>query len=114
MLLTSMLISSACANINVYANHQDACNKFMEVSSQKIGLEQTDQKIENYYTLEAKTTATNNLGPAAIDVAAVGAYSYKVYRNKAIDFKLPNMGICDTLSNHVTPNSYSVNMGWKI
>jgi len=113
MLLTAMAITAACQNIDVWANHQDACQKFFEVSSQKIGVTETDQKTENYYTLKAKTVAADNLGTTVIDVAGGVGYVYRVYRNKAIDFKLPNLGICDTVSNHITPNSYTLNLKWN-
>jgi hypothetical protein len=114
MLLTQMLISMACQNIQTYANHQDACNRFLTESTQKIGLYGTDQKVEDYLTVKAKDEAVSDFGKAPLEVGGGLAYTYRVYKNKAVDFKLPTMGVADTISNHITPNSYSLNLSWKM
>lgn len=111
MPLTSLLISIACQN--AYPNHQDACDKALEASSKSLQIYQTDEKIENYYTVQAKDTATDNLGKTPVEAIVGAGYTYRVYKNKSLDFKLPTLGLCDIATNHVTPNSYSVNLGWK-
>lgn len=114
MPLMTALISMACSS--AYQNHQDACSKFLEASSKQIGLFQTDERVENYYTLQAKEAASNTLGTGGTDAVGGSAYIYKVYRNKAVDFKLPNLGLADSISNHVDFNNYSytLNLTWKM
>lgn len=112
MPLMSWAIQLACQN--AYSNHTDACNHALEAGSKQIGLFQTDEKVENYYTLQAKETATSTFGTGATDIVGGTAYFYKVYRNKAIDFKLPTLGLADSASNHITTNSYSINLSWKM
>jgi hypothetical protein len=114
MPLTSWLIQVACQN--TYQNHMDACTNALQASTKQIGLLDTDSKIENYYTVKTKDFIANSTGSAAIDVAGGTYYVYKVYRNKAIDFKLPNMGIADSISNRIDLNSYSytLNFSWKM
>ena len=113
MLLTS-LISMACSNINTWQNHQDACNSFITESTQKVGLYQGDQATESYLTTQATNTVTSNVGKTPIDVAAGTVYVYRVYKNRAIDFKLPTMGVCDGASNSITTNTYTLNLTWKL
>jgi len=109
-----MLIQMVCSSTNTWQNHEDACNRFFEQSTKTFKLYQTDEKVENYYTVQAKGVATDTFGNSAIGIAGGMGYTYKVYRNKSIDFKLPTMGLADSASNHITPNSYSLNLSWKL
>ena len=104
----------ACSSVQTYANHQDACNAFITQSTQKIGLYQDTNGIESHYTVIANDTAKDNIGTAPMEIGGGLAYGYRAYRQKAVDFRLPTMGICDKASNHITPNSYSLNLTWKM
>jgi arginine/ornithine N-succinyltransferase beta subunit len=104
----------ACSNVNTWQNHQDACGKFGEVGTQKIGLSEIDRKTEDYYTVKAEQTTQNTLGNEALYAGIGIAYAYKSYRNKAISFKLPTMGVADSVTNKVTTNSYTLNLTWKM
>lgn len=114
MPLMTALISMACSS--AYQNHQDACSKFLEASTKSTQVYSYDEKIENYYTVQAKEVASNTLGIGGTDVIGGGAYGYKVYRNKSVDFKLPAPGLADSVSNHVDFNNYSytLNLTWKM
>lgn len=108
----SMMISLACSNIQT--NQVDACTHAMEAATKQIQLYQYEEKTENYLMTYAQNTADHSLGKTAEDVGGGTVYGYKVYRNKSITFRLPNMGVCDTLSNNVTLDSYSINLTWKL
>lgn len=110
MPLMTWMIGLACSNI--YQNHQDACSSAMLATAKQTKIYQIDEKTENYYTLQANSLANDTLGNGTVDVIGSTAYAYKAYKNKAVDFKLPSMGICDSASNHITNNSYSINLNW--
>jgi hypothetical protein len=108
-----MLIATACQNLTTWQRHQDACNSFFTQTTQKVGLYGTDTKIEDFYTVEAKEVATNSLGTGAVDVAGGLGYGYRTYRNKSLSFKLPTLGIADSISNKITTNSYTLSLKWQ-
>lgn len=114
MLLTSWLISMACASIQTYANHQDACDKFLQMGSQKVGLADVDGQVENYYEVKATDTATQNFGNSVVEVVGGTGYAYKSYRHKSIDFKLPTIGVADKVTMHLDQNSGSLGFNWKM
>lgn len=111
MSLMAWAISMACSsNTSV---DQNACNKFLEASAKSTQVYQNEEKTENYFRVMATDKADNYFGKDVEKVGGGAYFGYKVYRDKAVDFKLPNMGLCDTLSNRVTPNSYSINIKWN-
>lgn len=113
MLLSTWMISMACQNMSTWQNHEDACNKFFDQTSKSLQVEQTDNKLENYVTSEARTDADTYLGPDTEKAGGGAYYAYKVYRNKAIDFKAPTMGIADKMTMHVGEDNCSVGLSWK-
>lgn len=113
MPLMSWMIGMACSSITTWQNHQDACTHFFEATTKYTQVYQTDEKTEGYVTDRATVTAKENLGTTAVDTVGGVAYTYRVYRNKAVDFKLPNLGICDSVSNRITLDSYTLNLKWN-
>lgn len=111
MFLTPLMISTLCSS--AYPNHQDACGKFLEASERSTPVYAYDDKIENYYTAEANNIVKDNLGTVGSDAVGGVGYTYKVYKNKAVEFKLPNLGLCDSASNRINTNSYTLNLSWK-
>lgn len=111
MFLTPLMISAICSS--AYPNHEDACAKFLEASERSTPIYSYDDKIENYYTSEANNVVKDSLGTIGTDFVGGAGYSYKVYKNKAIDFRLPTLGLCDRASNHIDTNSYTLNLTWK-
>jgi hypothetical protein len=105
------MISMACQN--AVQNHQDACTHFLEASAKSSQVYQTDDQIEKYYTTKATSFAVTTFGAGATDAIGGVGYTYKSYKNHAVDFKLPTLGLADTASNHITTNSYSLNLSWK-
>ena len=94
-------------------NNVDACSKTLEAFSKQTQLYQYDVKAESYFTDYAKKLSYNYLGQDVTDTAVSSGYAYRIYREKAINFKLPTFGICDGASTHVTLNSYTLNLKWN-
>lgn len=113
MPLMSWAIGLACQNIQMYQNHQDACNSFINQSSDKIGLTPLDSQVEGYYQGRAKVVATDTLGTNVIDTIGGVGYTYRIYRAKSVDFKLPNLGIADKITAHAAIDGGSIGLSWK-
>lgn len=112
--LTTWMISMACANVPAYQKNQYACTQFMDTGVKKTLLYGADQKTEDYYTIKAKATANDTFGSGTEEIIGGGAYGYRAYRRKAIDLKLPNEGLANSVTMHVSPGSYGLGFGWKM
>lgn len=111
-MIVPLLINSACSS--AYSNHIDACSKAMEAFSRQTGLYDGSERTENYVVNRVRNGSDNYLGsPITTGIASIG-YAYKVIHSKSLSFRIPNMGICDTITNQITPTSYSIGLKWEI
>jgi hypothetical protein len=92
----------------------DACSKALEASTKQVQLFQTDEKLENYMTNYATKTSVKYLGQETVGAIGSVAYVYKVVRDRSIEFRLPTFGVCESASNRITTNSYSLNLKWSM
>lgn len=112
MPLMTALISMACTN--AYPNQMDACQKAMEAGSKQVQLYQTDEKVENYFTVHAKETSENYLGQRITEGVAGTAYLYKIYKNKSVNLRLPTLGVCDSANTQLEIQKYTLNLKWNV
>jgi hypothetical protein len=103
-----MLISLACSNAT--SNHQDACNHALEAGARQSQLYTYGDKTENYITAKIK----NEAGEDVVYPVTMSAFIYRGYRNKEINFKIPTFGVCDSATNQVGINHYSLNLKWNV
>jgi len=108
--MISLVIAYTCAKTPT--GYSDACSHALEAGSKQSQIYQYEDGQENRLKSNARNEAIYYLGKEPIELAGAGLYVYKVYRDKSIIFKLPNMGLCNDLSNKITPNSYTLNIGW--
>jgi hypothetical protein len=113
MPLIAGAITLACTSV-VSPYHQDACSKVLEASERSTDVYVYDQKAETQFTLMAKDKADNYLGNNTEVIAGGAVIAYRGYRNKAVDLKLPNMGVCDKMTAHVEQEKYSLGWLWRI
>lgn len=94
-------------------HYYDACVKSLDAGTRQVGIRQqydaTESKINSLATKEAEDT----VGKDAIKVAASGVFVYRTAKDKSVTFRLPTLGLATSMSNTVTPNSYSLNLQWK-
>lgn len=111
-MLLSSLFSLACQNAT--PNHMDACTKAFEASAKSSQLYNYSQKSEDYLTTYGKNMSYSILGESS--TAAIGgtAFLVKTYRDKKATFKLPNLGICDSVDTKIGIDNYSINMKWYL
>jgi hypothetical protein len=102
----------ACANLA--PTNQDACGKAMEAAAKSSQLYQYSQKTEDYLMNYGKNLSFSVFGEDMSNGAGSTVYAYRVYRDKAASFKLPNLGICDSLNTRLTTDSYTLNFKWNL
>ncbi len=94
-------------------HYYDACAKSLEAGTLQTGIRQKYDSAEGKANQFVTKTAEENLGKSTVTVIASGAYVYKVVNQKSLTFRLPTFGFANSLSNTVTPNSYTLNIGWN-
>lgn len=103
-----------CAQIGATGQYDQACNKSLEAASRQSGsyqlMESTEKKTSEYAT----NIAQKNLGSVPLDIGGAGVFMYKVYHSKSLNFKVPNLGLADTVTASATPNSGKISFKWNI
>jgi hypothetical protein len=92
----------------------DACTKAFEASAKSSQLYNYSQKGEDYFTTYGKNMSYSVLGESSTMVIGGTAFLVKTYRTKNAEFKLPTLGVCDSLSTKVGIDNYSVNLKWNL
>ena len=112
MALLDSLIISICA-AGTQGQGTPACNASVKAAAQQSGVAQSfnngEKIIDNMATKDAQTY----LGNTTIYMVGGAVYISKVIQNKGLDFELPNLGICDSLSNHIGMDNYGLKFTWK-
>jgi hypothetical protein len=107
-----------CSQIGATGQYDAACNKGLEAVSRQSGNYQLMESGEKKTMELATDMSKDNLGKSATDVGSaiggVGVFAYKTYRAKTINFKVPNLGLADTITASATPNSGKLSFKWNI
>ena len=113
MTLVSLAIGSICSSFS--SVNTTACSKALEATSKQTQVYQMDQNTEQYAMKYGQNIAYTVLGKESIDIGGSMVYAYRVYRAKAVDLKLPTLGVCNSVSSHVgIDGNYSLNFKWMI
>jgi len=107
-------ITSFCVVLVTNSIYSDACNKAVEVSLKHNGIYQLVSKYENSLISYADQKGNYYLGKDGMSVVGITGFAYKTYKNKSLNFKLPTLGICDSVNNTITPTAYTINLQWHI
>lgn len=111
--LFSTGIVTVCASLAV-GQYNDACNKAMDAGTRQVGWRQTADSAEDK-TVQYVNSKAQHYAPKPLqDVVAVTGFAVRAARDKRVDFKLPTMGLCNSLSNSITPDSYQLTIQWSM
>jgi hypothetical protein len=86
----------------------------MDAASKQTQVYQYSQKGENYFITDAKGKSYSLLGQDLTEVLIGSIYAAKAYEKKELDLRLPNAGVCDSLSTKVGIDTYSLSMKWYL
>lgn len=94
-------------------SYNEACKKAIDAGSRQTGIR---QRVDFF---EAKTDeilmrhTMTFIGEDGVYVVGIGGFVYKTFKDKSLKFKLPTLGMCDSLGNQITAKSYGLTMEWK-
>lgn len=112
MPLVSTAIASMCLSLAGSGQYNESCNKAVEAYTKQAGTFQMLEGGERRTLEYATQMGEKNLGTTVMKTGAAGVFVYRVYKDKALTFKIKDVGIADSLTNHVTPHSYDFSLNW--
>lgn len=105
-------ITSMCLGIASSGQYNTACNKAAEAGTKQLGTYQVLEDGERKTMEFAAKQGEYKLGGTVMKAGAAGVYVYRTYRDKSLTFKVKDIGVADSMTNQVTPNSYKVSFNW--
>lgn len=109
--ITAFCISAASGSYN------DACTHAVDAATRQVGWRQQVDYVEDktleVANKEALRHAARVVGKEGITVLAAGGYVYRVVKEKSLSFRLPTLGLCNSVSNQITYDSYRLVLEWK-
>lgn len=111
MPLMSTAIIALC--VNYQGKYNEACNKALDAGTRQAGIRQNVDMVENKANEIANQKAEVVIGKQGMGAIGSGVYVYKVVKDKSISFKVPTLGLCNSLTNHLTLNSLDLLAEWN-
>lgn len=104
-------ILSLC--VSMQGSYHDACSHAIDAGTRQIGLRQDADKLENGLMDYSKKQSEYYLGKDTMSVVGFAGFGYKVAKEQKVQFKLPNLGMCTSVNNEVTRDSYTIKFLWN-
>jgi hypothetical protein len=112
----AVLLSKAIVAICVSAvnpQYNTACDKALDAGTRQVGMRTNTDGTEDKATQIATNYVQDEFGKDSTYVIGAGAFAYKTAKDRSVTFKLPTLGIADSISNQITTNSYTLNVRWN-
>lgn len=104
-------ILSICAGAQ--NNYYEACSKALDATSRQIGLRQEADSVEQRMRGIAEDNAKKYLGKESVATVAFVGFTYKSVKERQVTFKLPNLGLCNSVTSQVGTEQASLRMDWN-
>jgi hypothetical protein len=111
-MMMSSAIASFCAALAANGAYSDACNKAAEAGLKQQGTYQLVDKYEENFNAYAVQEGNHYFGKGGMAAIGAAGFTYKTYKSKSLNFKLPTLGVCDSANNTITPTTYTINLQW--
>lgn len=108
-LMTSAIVALCVSSPAMY---QSACNSAVDAGTRQVGLRQDVDSFEEKTVSVAKSKTEAALGDQKWFLGAA-LFSAKVAKEKKVDFKVPDIGVADSIKGTVAPKSYGMVFEWK-
>lgn len=112
MALMSTAIVAIC--MGAQGSYNQACNNALDAGTRQAGIRQTADMVESKANDMANKSAEKMIGKEGMSMIGTGAFIFKVARDRSLIFKLPTLGLCNSVTNHITPTSYDITLQWNI
>lgn len=109
--LFGTIIVAACTTIQT--PYMDACQKTIDATARQIGIRQQLDQIEDGTTSYVEGRIKAQFTETQLGTVGTVLAGYKIYRDKHVSFKLPTLGICNSISNDIALDSYSLTLAWR-
>lgn len=111
MPLITTAIVAVC--VNYQGAYVEACNKALDATTRQVGLRYGADLLESKANEVVTQKAEMVIGKRGMEVVGSGTYVYKVIADKSVRFRVPTLGLCNSITNRITPISYDLTAEWK-
>lgn len=111
--LFSTAIMSFCI-ATAPGQYNNACNSAVDAGTRQAGVRQQFDAAEEQTSQYVAKKAESVTPKTVQKVAGAGFFLYRTAQDKKVNFNLPTLGLADSLSNEITPNSYLVTFKWSL
>lgn len=109
--LFGSVILSLCAGAQ--GSYHDACDKALDATSRQIGLRQQADDIESRARGYAEGRAKRYLGNESMSAVAFVGFTAKAVKEHQVAIKLPNLGLCNSVTSQIGTDQSSLQMVWN-
>lgn len=95
-------------------SYNDACIHAMDAGTKQSGISQQMDSVEDKSVEIVNRHVIKTFGKETMSVIAAGGYIYRVAREGRVSFRIPTLGICSSLNNEITADSYKLLLEWKL
>ncbi len=109
----AMAIVAMCSQYEGTRYHE-ACLKAADAGSRQVGLRQNVDSTQDRANEMVTRKAENSLGHGVVEAATVGGFAYKCVSSKSVSFRVPTLGLADSIENRLGIGSYNVLFRWNL
>jgi len=109
--LFGTIIVAACASVQ--PGYVDMCQKTFDASARQIGIRQRVDQTEDLTSRYLEVKVKSKLSEPQLNTLEVGLIGYKIYRDKKVSFRTPTLGLCSSVSNDISLDTYVLSMNWR-
>ncbi len=103
MPLTNSLITTICLSASSINNQ--ACTHALDAAAQQTSTTHNADLVETYVRKQAGDDINAGLG--------VGVYGYRMYRTKAVTYKVPKTGLWEAINIQIGEQKSTLGFVWK-
>lgn len=109
--LLGSVILSACLGLE--GSYYEACSKAMDAGTRQIGLRAEADRLDGQLNRYVQSQGYKLLGKEGMDAIGFIGFGTKSVREEKVAFKLPNLGLCNSINNEIGKDSYSIKIQWN-
>lgn len=100
------LCMGASGNVN------RACVSAIDAGTRQAGIRQSADMAEEDFVYRANAKAERELSRTQMQALGVAGFALRAAKDQKVAFRLPTLGVCNSLTNEITPSSYFIFMKW--
>lgn len=108
----AMAIVAMCAPYEG-TRYYDACMKAADAGTRQVGIRQSVDQAQSKINSIVSDKVEKTVGRKVVTMVATGGFLLRTFNTKTISFRLPTLGLANSVENEVSPTTYKLVMKWN-